>query len=240
MKKSPVWVLMFMIVGIAVLCSLGVWQLNRLAWKQSLVERVENRLHLEPVPLEEIVEKAESGADFEYQRVSARGVFDHAGEVYYFTTHKGAAGWNVYTPLILENGKILIVNRGFVEYAMRDPQTRLQGQLEGQQELSGLARATLNEQPNSFVPDNNLDRREFYWKSHSQMAGLMSKADLNSFIPFFVDADEAPVPGGWPKGGATIISFPNNHLQYALTWFGLALALLGVGSYFLYARRGRA
>ena len=122
---------------------------------------------------------------------------------------------------------------------MRDPQKRLQGQLEGEQEVTGLARAVIKEQPNSFVPDNNLDRREFYWKSHSQMADLMSKSDTGSFIPFFVDADEAPNPGGWPKGGTTIISFPNNHLQYALTWFGLALALLGVGSYFLYARRGR-
>ena len=105
MRRSPVWVLMFMIAGISVLCSLGGWQLNRLAWKQSLVQRVEKRLHLDPIPLQEIIEMEEYGTDFEYQPVSARGTFDHANEVYYFTTHKGAAGWNVYTPLKLEGGK---------------------------------------------------------------------------------------------------------------------------------------
>ena len=239
MKRSPVWVLVFMIAGIAVLCSLGVWQLNRLAWKQTLVQKVEQRLHLEPVPIQEIVDKASTAADFEYQSVRFNGTFDHTKEVYYFTTHKGAAGWNVYTPLMLDDEKTLIVNRGFVEYSLRDPKKRIKGQVEGPQEITGLARAVMDEQPNSFVPDNNLDSREFYWKSHSQMASLMTGSTARSFLPFFVDADKTPNPGGWPEGGTTIISFPNNHLQYALTWFGLALALLGVGSYFLYARRGR-
>ncbi len=239
MSKSSIWVVLFMTGGIAVLCGLGSWQLERLAWKEMLVEQVAERTQRAPVSLADVLAKLNSDADVEYIPVTVSGTFDHTKEVYYLTTSDGASGWNVLTPLVLADGNRLIVNRGFVPNPLRDPTTRSAGQVSEPQVLTGLVRTIHLERPNSFVPDNNLDRREFFWKSHSEMVELMNDGINAPVIPIFVDVDETPNPGGWPKGGATIISFPNNHLQYAFTWFGLALALLGVGSYFLYARHGR-
>ncbi|MEM7289592.1 MAG: SURF1 family cytochrome oxidase biogenesis protein, partial [Pseudomonadota bacterium] len=144
----------------------------------------------------------------------------------------------VHTPLMLDNGKALIVNRGFVPFDFKDQELREQGQITGLQTIRGLVIVPAVEKPNSFVPDNAIEKREFYWRDLPAMARLMlqSETDLE-FIPVFVDADDSPNPGGLPQGGATLVSFPNNHLQYAVTWYGLALTLLGVGGYFLYARR---
>jgi surfeit locus 1 family protein len=60
---------------------------------------------------------------------------------------------------------------------------------------------------------------------------------LTRVAPFIVDADATANPGGWPKGGQTRLAIPNDHLTYALTWFGLALTLLGVVGAYAWGRR---
>ncbi|MGI9401627.1 MAG: SURF1 family protein [Rhizobiaceae bacterium] len=220
--------------GTAVLSALGFWQVQRLHWKESLISQVEARRLSEPLSLAQMEERWAKTGDVDYWPVKFQGIFDHSAEQYFYTTHKGKVGWNVYTPVDLDHGRKIFVNRGFVPDALRSPESRGDGQLSGKQEITGLARNPLAEKPNRFIPDNDLAENIYYWKSLDEMmqsAGL----EADDLVPFFVDAGDSPVSGGWPLGGTTLISFSNNHLQYAVTWFGLALALLGVGGYFLYS-----
>ncbi len=238
MKRSTLLIVVCMIAGLAVLCSLGNWQVKRLFWKEELIARIDARIKLAPMPLDEFLDRQMLEDNWPYSPVSATGIYDHSKEVYFYATNKtGAAGWNVHTPMRLANGKLLIVNRGFVPFDWKDPSNRLDGQLTGIQQITGLVRVPGNEKPSSFVPNNALEKREFYWRSLPQMISLMGNKPDQEFVPFFIDANDAPNPGDWPQGGTTIISLPNNHLQYAVTWYGLALTLLGVGGYFLYTRR---
>ncbi len=239
MRLSTVLVLVCMLAGTAVLAGLGTWQVKRLLWKEELIARVSARIKLAPMQLDEFLDRQMVEDNWPYSPVTTQGVFDHSKEVYFYATNKsGAVGWNVHTPLKLDSGKTLIVNRGFVPYDFKDVARRQKGQVTGRQSVTGLVRVPLPEKPNSFIPDNALDKREFYWRSLEQMISLMKTPESEDFVSFFVDADETPVPGDWPRGGTTIVSFPNNHLQYAITWYGLAFALVGVGTFFLFSRKG--
>ena len=136
---------------------------------------------------------------------------------------------------LVDFGQSLIVNRGFVPYETRNSETREAGQVAGKVTIAGLLRFPLLEKPLGSL-ENNLQEREFYWRNVEQMASIMG-GDASLYLPVILDRNDQPVPGGLPKGGTARLSFPNNHLQYAITWFGLALTLLGVGGYFIYSRR---
>lgn len=238
MRLGTILIITCMALGVAVLGGLGTWQVKRMIWKESLIESVEDRIKLLPVNLLELLDSGTAKSEMEYTPVTITGNFDHSKEVYFYSTNKkGAVGWNVHTPMILDNGKVLVVNRGFVPYDLKNPAQREEGQVTSNQLVTGLVRIPLKEKPNSFVPDNALEKREFYWRDLEEMANLMRNEENQEFLGVIVDTDATGNPGGWPHGGTTIVSFPNNHLQYAITWYGLALALLGVGGFFLYSRR---
>ncbi len=235
--KTSQWLLVACIaVGFVFLCGLGIWQVQRLQWKEAMIERVEKGTSSAPVPLSEIETVLQADRDIEYRPTFAEGTFDHNGEQHFFAVHKGKPGYFVYTPMRLDDGRILFVNRGYVPIENKDSTTRKQGQTKGRVRVEGLARSAPGEKPNSFVPDNDLAKNVYYWKSLSQMAGNAYDKMEYRTVNFFLDANAAPVPGGLPVGGVTRISFPNNHLGYAITWFGLALALLGVGAFFIRSR----
>jgi surfeit locus 1 family protein len=130
---------------------------------------------------------------------------------------------------MLADGKIIFVNRGFVPDQLRDPTKRPQGQIEGEITITGLARAKLMEKPSSMVPDNDPAKNMFFWKDMDVMA-RSAGLDATKVLPFFVDAGPAPNPGGYPAGGVTQIDLPNNHLSYAVTWYGLAAALVVIAA----------
>ncbi|MGE7371106.1 SURF1 family protein [Neorhizobium sp. NPDC001467] len=216
------------LVCLAVLVSLGAWQVERLQWKEGLIAKITERRDAAPVPLSAIEAAGKRGEDIEFRRVEISGTFDHAGERHFFATHQGQPGFYVYTPLTLDDGRTLFVNRGFVPYEMKEAARREQGQVAGVVSLTGYARQKLAAKPSSLVPDNDLAKNIFYWKD---IAAMTASAGLDAarVLPFFVDADATTKnPGGFPVGGVTQFDLPNNHLQYALTWYGLALALLGV------------
>lgn len=213
----------------AILIGLGTWQVERLHWKEGLLADIAARRAAEPVALSEIEREAEKpGGNIEYRRVTLSGTFDHKGERHFFATFEGRTGFYVYTPLTLADGRILFVNRGFVPYEMKEPGTRRAGEVEAVQNITGYARQKLAAKPSSLVPDNDLSKNIFYWKDLAAMTAS-DGLDPAKVLPFFVDADEAVKnPGGWPKGGVTQFDLPNSHLQYALTWYGLAASLLAV------------
>lgn len=224
-------------VVFAILIALGTWQMQRLEWKENLLANIEQRLTANPVSIQDLIDLANTGDDFEYQPVTLQGVFDHTKERHFFATHNGFSGYYIYTPFTGDFGTVFI-NRGFVPFDFKDPKMRLKGQVTDRVSITGLARKMLDEKPSSVVPENDIAANIYYWKdlrSMAQTTGLeFDNQDLNKF---FIDADEAPNPGGFPQGGVTIIDLPNNHLQYAFTWYGLAATLLCVVVIFLFRRK---
>jgi surfeit locus 1 family protein len=216
------------ILAMAILLALGTWQVERLHWKEKLLADIAERRSAEPVPLAQVISLTASGGDIEYRRVSVSGTFDHAKERHFFATFEGRTGFYVYTPMRLADGHMLFVNRGFVPYELKAPETRMAGETAGEQTLTGYARTRLAGKPSSIVPDNDLAKNIFYWKDLDAMAASTGLS-AGSVLPFFVDADASVKnPGGWPRGGVTQFDLPNSHLQYAVTWYGLAFALAAV------------
>jgi surfeit locus 1 family protein len=213
--------------ALAILLGLGTWQVQRMHWKEALLATIDQRIHSEPVPLAQLVKVFAETGDVDYWPVTAIGVFDHAKEQHFFATYDGAVGYFVYTPLVQAGGGTVLVNRGFVPFELKDPATRPDGQIDGPVTLTGLARNPLGEKPSSLVPDNDPAKNIYYWKDLALMAKQSGISGEAALVPFFIDAEARPNPGGFPKGGVTIIDLPNNHLQYAVTWYGLAATLAG-------------
>lgn len=224
-------------VAFAILVSLGTWQMQRLYWKEGLLTAIQERRSAPPVALAEIEKIFAEGGDIDYRTVTVSGTFDHGKERHFFATHDGRTGYYIFTPLTIEDGRALFVNRGFVPFEQKDPATRLAGELPASVAIHGLARPKLLEKPSSLVPDNDLGKNIFYWKDLDAMASSVG-LPIDKVVPFFIDADATPNPGGLPIGGVTQFDLPNNHLQYALTWYGLAAALVLVSGIYI-LRRGR-
>ena len=251
------------LVALAILVSLGTWQLQRKGWKDGLIRQIQQRAKADPVPLHPHLQLGPGGiSSLEYLRVRTSGRYLHEHERHLYMPGRQGPGWHIYTPLETEQGLVIMVNRGWVPDRMKDAATRQQGQVGGRQEITGLLRAP--EQPGLFTPDNDPAKNIWFWRDLAGMLGCKgddgSLADCrigpNRAVPVplplpeplparfqvFLDADASPTnPGGWPQGGATNLSIPNRHLEYALTWYGLALTLIGVYAAFAASRlRGPA
>ena len=222
------------LAGVALLVGLGVWQLKRLAWKEGLIAAAESRAHTAPAPLPPpLAWPSLKPADYEYRRVAARGVYDYSHQEFVFGVIEephgryGGVGHFVMTPLRLASGEAIVVNRGFVPEAMRaeaDKGPR------GEVDVVGLMRAS--EPRNPFTPADDPAHRLFYTRDVEALAQAMQ---LGAHAPFALDAEAGLDP--LPEGGETRLSFVNNHLSYAFTWFGLAAALLGVFCAYAWGQR---
>lgn len=224
-RRMPYRALLALVLGLValvILVSLGSWQVERLAWKNGIVETIEARTVALPVAIGELP----TGEALDYRRVMVTGRFVHTGERYFLSTFKGEAGWNVLTPLLIEGTKqAVFVNRGFVPYALKLPADRPAGQVEGPVTIEGLARVAPTEKPGSFLPDNEPASNTFFWKNIDEMSAGLDLPAGTQILPFIVDAGAGVTPGGYPVGGVTVVEVTNNHLQYAVTWFGLAAVL---------------
>ena len=214
----------FTLIAGAFLIGLGIWQLERLAWKDAIIARIEARTTAAPQRL------PPPGAwdelkpdDYEYRRVTLAGRFDNAREAYILRASADGPVYHVLTPFAVAGGGTVLVDRGSVPAERRNPATRAAGQLSRPVTVTGLMRPP--EGRNAFTPADEPGKDRFYTRDPAEIAAYLQLADA---APFVVDADATPNPGGWPKGGDTIVDVPNNHFSYALTWFGLALGLLTV------------
>lgn len=222
---------LFAAIALAILLGLGFWQLDRLEWKEALIARVDARTTAPAAPLPPESEWPKiNGADDEYRRVTARGRFHHGKEAQVYTVVSVPGFW-VMTPLELRSGSFVIVNRGFVPLESKEPSTRAAGQVEGEVAVTGLLR--MPEDAGYFAPENEPARDAWYRRDPGEIARARG---LTRSAPFTIDADATPNPGGLPQGGETRVRFANNHLGYAVTWFGIALALVGVFAAFAWQR----
>ena len=160
----------------------------------------------------------------QYRRVTLQGRFDHAREAYIFTTGNGGdAVYHVLTPFTTDDGRTLIVDRGLVTKDHLDPASRAAGNVAGETRVTGVWRTP--DRAGLFTPPADAAHRIWYVRD---LAAIAAADHVALAAPVVVEAGPAPNPGGWPKGGQTVVDLPNNHLSYAITWFGLALCLLGV------------
>lgn len=216
--------LIMTLVGVAVLIGLGVWQLERRSWKTGLIERMNERMHGKSIPLERAKEFAQrNNGNIEYTRVVLTGSFLHDEERYLYAYIGGQQGWSVITPLVTQGGEVVLVNRGFVPEERKDPAMRKDGLIQGINEVKGVAR--LSEHTNWFTPVNNAAGNRWFWRDIPALISSLRAEEAVRAVPFVIEADAAPVPGGWPRGGITRVNVPNWHLEYAITWFALAGAL---------------
>jgi len=229
----------FSAIALSILCGLGVWQLQRLYEKEALLKRIDQSLKADPVAMPfESEWLALKPDDYSYRKITVSGEFDHKHEAHFFgfiiTDSRGgsAPGYFVLTPLTLQDGSRVIVNRGFVPEALKEKEQRALGLIEGPVTIQGLMRVP--ERRGLFTPTDDLKKNIRFLRDP---AAIIASFGLERVAPFIVDADATPVPGRWPEGGHTVVSVPNNHLEYALTWFGLALVLVGVFTAFVLKAR---
>ncbi|MFI5016046.1 MAG: SURF1 family protein [Hyphomicrobiales bacterium] len=226
----------FTIVGVAALCALGAWQLERKAWKEGLIAAITERTGAPPsdFPPEGAWASLSPEQD-EYRHVRLAGRFLNDSEAHLQANlvskgkDDGALGYDILTPLRTAEGALVIVNRGFVPLARKEASSRPDGQIEGETVVTGLIRFP---QPHSwFVPAD--DPKGNVWFSRDP-APIAEAYGLAHVAPVIIDADPEPADRRLPLGGQTRLTLPNDHLQYALTWFALAVALAGVfGAYAL-------
>lgn len=203
--------------------ALGVWQLERLKWKLDLIERVEARIHAPPSPPPPRASRAQIDWTAEaYRRVTLRGTWLHERETLVQALTELGAGYWVLTPLRTADG-VILVNRGFVPPARREPSSRRQAAPLGEVTVTGLLRAS---EPRAVLRKNDPAADRWYSRD---VASIARARGLHGVAPFFVDADNTPNPGGYPIGGLTVVRFRNSHLIYAVTWFALSgLSLFGL------------
>jgi surfeit locus 1 family protein len=208
----------------AILISLGVWQIGRLHWKLDLIATMDRKMHAAPLAVDGGATPFAWVPRNDYARVSLNGRFDNSKESYVFTTGPGGIPvYHVLTPFMTDAGHTYLVDRGMVPVDMRDPMSRAQGQVGGQTHIVGIWRTP--DAPGTFTPAPDIAHRVWYARD---VKAIAASDHVNLAAPVVIEADATPNPGGWPKGGQTVVDLPNNHLSYAVTWFGLAAGLIGV------------
>lgn len=223
---------------------LGTWQVVRLQWKLALIDRVDARVHAAPTDVPNSPSwPAISAASDEYRHVRLRGhfLFELTTPVQAVTIH-GSGFW-LMTPVCQPDGTVVLVNRGFIAGALGGDSGYGVSRAGADPcsggtpvDITGLLRVT--EPKGAFLRMNDPVSGRWYSRD---VAAIAAARNLQRVAPFFIDADArlagtaAPRDAAPPVGGLTVISFPNNHVVYALTWFALA-AMVGAAWWWV-ARR---
>lgn len=229
--RPSLWATLITVPAVLAMLGLGTWQLQRMSWKADLMQRVAQRVHAAPVPLPAA---PEDPAAWEFRPVTVAGRFLHDKELRLVARpRQGQAGYEIVTPLLRDGGGTVLVNRGFVPMDRRDPASRPQGQVEGLVTVAGIAR--LPQPATLFQPDNTPGADTWMRADSSAMAAVLG---LSGVSPLIVEAMPGQAPGGLPAGIEPRVELPNNHLQYAVTWYGLAATLVAI--YLLSHRRRSA
>lgn len=225
---------LFALVGCAVLVSLGIWQLERKAWKEELIDTLARRLAAPPAALPAPARwGALDAKDGEFRRVGFRARFGIGQEALVFTSGStlrpdvSGPGYWVFSPARLDDGSAVVVNRGFVPEGRQDPATRVDHA--GPLDIVGVMRWP--EAPGLFTPSGDPARNMWFARDQLAIAAAKNWGDV---APFYIEQEAPSAPGGLPRVGALTVNLPDNHLQYAITWFGLAAVLVVV--FAIYAR----
>jgi surfeit locus 1 family protein len=226
------------VIGVCVLIALGVWQLERKTWKEDLIAAIKARVTQAPQDLPPHIDwpRLRPAAD-EYRRVTFEANF-LKGQAFVYSAGsalrpdvKGTGYW-VFAPARIVGGDVVVVNRGFVPLDRREAGNSVP---QGAVDIVGIMRWP--ERSGTFTPAADLKEKVWYLRDPQAMAQAEGWGPV---APFYVD-QESPVPaGGLPLPGKVVVNLPDNHLQYAITWFALALGMSGVYGVWITGRlRGR-
>lgn len=226
-RRKGFWIFIALMLALTgVFVGLGKWQLDRLAWKQGLIAEVSQRMHDRPVQLPASADWSASTPDaLDYRPVSVTGHFINDQAILVFTSldakrgRYGGPGYWVMTPFAIDRGGIVFVNRGFIPSALAPNYRDDAGAPRGTVTISGIARAPEGE--SLFTPAPDPAKRIDYARDPRRLARMLTSA-MAPVVPVYIDLPAGPA-NSLPQGGGTVIDFPNNHLGYAMTWFGFAL-----------------
>lgn len=216
-----------LIVPIGTFC-LGTWQVQRRQWKLNLIAELDEKTKTSTIPFPENLDELE---DLEYRRVKLTGTFDHSREIFLGPRplmvagdvnqagsgliSSGQSGFLVITPFKMADRDLtVLVNRGWVPRKQKNPDSRVESQVEGLVEVEAVVRKTEKRAP--FMPENKKGALVFLYRDVPTMSQILNTA------PIFLDAVDT-VPGG-PQGGQTRVTMRNEHLSYLMTWYSLSLA----------------
>ncbi len=236
------------VLGLAVAIGLGTWQLERLQWKTDLVARIASQIAEPPVPLPAHIDDP---AAWEFRPVTLSGHFLNDRELLLIARpHQGRVGYELLVPFQRADGAgIVLVNRGFIPMDLRDPPSRPAGQVKGDVGVKGIVR--LPQQPGLFQPGNGMPQPGSAWMRPDPPA-MAAALSLDRVAPVVVEmlpgqtfvgqnagltGAPSSIPAGTLTGIEPRVDLPNNHLQYALTWYGLAVTLAGI---YVLSQRKRA
>ena len=220
-------------LGIAVLLGLGLWQVQRLAEKQALLAELDRRATAEPVDISTALERQAAGETTEFLKVSTTGHYLHDAEQLMIAVFDGNPAWEVVTPLVTSNKTMVLVDRGLVPDELRDRGKRLEGSPQGDVTVTGIIRSHMARR-GFFSPENDVEANMwFWWDVPALLASTTIAPDAKpaTFVLHLL-----PVAGdkSFPRPQAAKAGLNNNHLQYAITWFSLAMVLLVIAG--LYSR----
>ena len=249
MGAMVVWALVGLVL-FSVFVALGTWQVQRREWKLDLIARVNSRVHASPVVAPGPAEWPRvTAVDSEYRHVKVSGTFLNTAETLVQALTDLGSGYWVLTPLRQPDGSLVLVNRGFVPPERRERAAHGASEEETQATVTGLLR--ISEPRGNFLRYN--DPAHELWYSRDVHAIVAARGLKGRVAPYFIDADAgetsaaaaALAPNGAmadprPIGGLTVVVFRNAHLSYALTWYALALLVVGAAWIVVREERRRA
>ncbi len=234
-RPPRIWpVLLATLAGLAILITLGMWQVQRLHWKEALLAQLAANAAAPPVDLKTAYNMAMAGNNNEFVRVKFAGTYKNDAWMKMLSSYEGGQGWTIITPAESADGWAVIVDRGKL------PGQRLEhfDQPQGLQEIEGVLRTHPHGQ-SYFDPTNDPKANMWYWWD---VKGMLAASGLSASLkpfPFVVQLLPDSTAAEFPRPGEPKADLANNHLGYAITWFGLALTLLGVAGFYIYDLRKR-
>lgn len=218
------WPTFFAIPALLILLMLGTWQVNRLTWKTALIEEFQTRSQAEAIY------PAFEGPAIEFQRVALAGRFLHDKTIYLTgRTYEGNAGFHVVTAFQSVAGDVFLVNRGWVSEGYREPEKRPFSMTTDEITLDGIVR--LSQRQGYFVPDNEPEAGFWFTMKPEEVARYLEMEQAQT--GYYIDVVRQPdTELTLPIAAEVKIEVRNSHLNYAVTWYGIALSLIGV--YFAY------
>jgi len=234
-RQPRLWpILLATLIGTAILVTLGVWQVQRLQWKEGLLAQLAANAAAPPLGLAEAAALAETGRDPEFVRVKFPATYKHDAGKKMIATYQGGQGWTIITPAVTADGYAVVVDRG------RLPGQRLENfeKPGGEVEIEGVLR-TYRRGQGFFDPENDAQANLWYWWDVPAMLATSGLPEGLKPFPYVVQLLPAAAPGDFPRPEEPKANLANNHLGYAITWFGLALTLLAVAGFYIYDLKRR-
>jgi surfeit locus 1 family protein len=219
------------LAGIILLCALGVWQVQRLHWKEGLLAAIAQRQSAPAVPLSEALDRA--SADIEFLKVKARGHYLQGNAKLLIAVYDGSPGWEVITPFVTDDHVLVLVDRGVIPDGLRAEALGAAGDPAGEVAIEGLLSGHRGGR-GTFSPDNDVKSSKWYWWDVAAMLAATPVPQGVVAFPAVLHLQPGAASTAFPRPQALAANLANNHMQYAITWFSLALVLAVIAG--LYVR----